>query len=521
MSLPGRLGRIAWLLLLAGPAHSSPLEFLPAGDPLEAELRVLDLYEPPAAGGRVTLRHLHTRPVQRYELMGAGALPAVTGPRAIALARIERALQRDATAAFADPAAPRSTPRLLERTAEDQRLEISTAAEARFDATGGDGGRDDTWADGSGLHVRGALVTDRWLLYSHAVIGQLERARRIGDPLIADTDVALHTEDTYVAYTGASERWALQFGRSPRHWGPGEESSLLLSRAAPAFTALAARFRFEPLRADGVILSGTLSTADQRQLAAHRLEWQPHASLRLGVSEAAVYRASGWQPLYVAGVLPYTLVQRLQTEESPDTLGDIRNNVLVGLDGSWRVADGTRLYAEWLVDDLHAKSAEVPNKWGVQLGLDGAGEALGWRVTWNAEYTRLSRWVYTSFFGREAATQGRPIGFPTGPDARRFRTRVAVDPGVAWQFAVTAAVTDRGENALDEPFVPGAPPPPPGSFEGVVERTRDVELSARWWPASGADVAAAFGWSRVDDAAHVTGASSDRWRVSLAARLAR
>ncbi len=509
------------LAVCANVVAAHRFEFLPVGDPLEAELRVLDLYAPTAAGGRVALPHLHTRPLQRFELMGPGALPALAGPRGIALARLERALQRDATTAFADDAAPRSTPRLLRREADGQAAEVSLGLEGRVDGWRGDadGG---AWADGSGLHGRGALVVDRWLLFTHAWAGQLESARRIGDPLIDDTDVALHSDETYVAYTAESERWSAQFGRSRWHWGPGDETSLLLSRAGPAFTALAVRMRFEPLRADGVILSGTLSTSEQRQLAAHRLEWQPRSDLRLGVSEAAVYHASSWQPLYALGLLPYPLVQRLQTQESPDSGGAVRNNVLLALDASWRVADGTRVYAEWLVDDLHARTAAFPNKWGAQLGLDGAGDVHGLRASWNAEYTRLSRWVYTSSFGRAFVSQDRALGVPLGPDARRFRVRFALDPSVDWQLGASASLTDKGENDLDEPFVSGvSDPEASGSLEGVVERTRALDAWLRWWPASGVDVIAGVGWSRAGNAAHVTGRNDERWRAFVQAALVR
>jgi len=56
-------------LLVAARAFASPLEFVSLGDPLEAELRVLELYDPPSAGGRITLQ---IQPVPSGDLKQAG-----------------------------------------------------------------------------------------------------------------------------------------------------------------------------------------------------------------------------------------------------------------------------------------------------------------------------------------------------------------------------------------------------------------------------------------------------------------
>src|SRR5262249_38237401 len=151
--------------------------------------------------------------------------------------------------------------------------------------------------------------------------------------------------------------WAASLGRQRWHWGPGEEGSLVLSGSSAAFNAVAVRLRIEPFRADGMILNGTLRSAAGEQLAAHRLEWQPSDGLRLGLSEAARYRASSWQPLYLAGVLPYAMVQTLMASDEPDSQVALHNNVIAGVDAAWRIAPGTRIYGELLLDDVHTDDA--------------------------------------------------------------------------------------------------------------------------------------------------------------------
>jgi hypothetical protein len=504
----GRLRLMACAAALAAPAVASatPDEALPVRDPIHAELRVLDLYGSRTLDDRFRLPHLGTLPLQRHQLQGEGAPIAPGDPvRRIALARLERLLGRDPVPGrMPDPEHP-PTPRLIAYAATDrERIEFSGGAEGAGE-TFDDRSR---FTTGTGLHLRSAIGLDRWLVYSHFFAGQVDDARRFADPIFPGNDMIVHTEDTYLAYTAVDGAWNGRFGRSRWHWGPGEEGSLVLSGSAPALTGLSLGAHFVKIRVDVIALNATLDQAAGEQLAAHRLEWQPIDALRLGATEAARYRSEVWQPLYLVGAIPYVLVQRFLVQDSPDSSGVLRNNVLFAFDASWRIADGTRVYGEFLIDDLHARTNDNPNKLAWQLGWEGAGSFVGQRLTWGGELTRVWRHVYTSFFGREHSTQGEPLGFPTGPDARRLRLRGAWDPSVDWQVFGRVTLTDRGENRLGRPYVPGDPRPEPGSFEGVVERTREIEAGLRWWPASGVDLSVAGGYRKIDDAGHVPGAVS-------------
>jgi hypothetical protein len=521
-----RVGRRAAAILaclaLAGPsrpARATPLDYLPVGDPLEAELRILDLLDPAPLGDRIRLPHLHTRPLARFEIEGAGSpADSLATSHRISLVRLERGLGRDAADRFAAAATERSTPRLLQLDRGDgTRLEISAGIEGRGDLDE----HDSRFESGSGAHARIGASFDRWLAYTHLVAGHEDGARRFADPIVPGSDLIVHTEESYLAYAAPSERWGFQFGRSRWHWGPGEEGSLALSRTSAALTGLATHGRLEALRLDAVALSVTLRAAAGEQLAAHRLEWQAWPALRLGLTEMARYRAPAWQPLYLVGLLPYVLVQRLQVQDEGDSSAALRNNVLVGVDAAWRIAPGTRVYGELLIDDLHARTGRIPNKIAYQLGWEGVGLLGRTRASWGTEYTRLSRFVYTSYFGRAYEAQGLPLGFFTGPDSRRVRVRGAWDLGPAWQVLAHATQTDRGENGLGEPFVPGAPRVETLRFEGVVERTRELDLGLRWWPAGGVDLALSGGFRWIENQRHVRGAQDRGPTATLALRLTR
>jgi hypothetical protein len=519
MSRATLIALVALALSAPAPARASSREFIPVGDPLESELRLLDVLGPATPDGRILRPHLGLRPLQRFELQGRAAPPdSPDVARAISYARLERALGRDAATWFAPHPRWRSTPRLFETTApEDQRFELSAAAEGGVVADTGKA----RFTSGAGLHARLGVQVDQWLLFTNLLVGQVDRARSFADPIVPNTDFIAYTDETYLAYSDRDGRWSMQLGRSRWHWGPGEEASLLLSKTSAPITGLSYQVHLAALHLDASALSATLQQSAGEQLAAHRLEWQPRDAVRFGLTETARYQASSWQPLYAIGAIPYILVQRLLVQDEPDSSGALRNNIMLGLDATWRITGGTRVYGEFLLDDLHARTADNPNKYGWQLGWEGVGTVGASRLSWGGEYTRLSRYVYTSYFGRAYEAQGAPLGFPTGPDSRRIALRAAVDLDVDWQLLARASRTDQGEGSLDEPFVPGSPRPSVGSFEGVVEQTRDLEAGLRWWPASGVDLRALAGYRWVENEAHVTGRDSEHARFTLEAHLVR
>ena len=512
------LAAIAWLAS-ASPAPAAPGEYLPVGDAIESELRMLDILGPAVPGRRFRMPHTGTRPLQVSEL---DSLPAPDDAsdfaRRISLVRIGRVLARE-VGADALAGIPGQSPRLIQR-----RYPEELTAEASVGAEGGGGfsHSQPLYASGSGVHVRLGLALDHWLAHADLVAGYQDSARSFADPIFLDTDITTFTSEIYLGYTGSGGRWNVQVGRSRWHWGPGEEASLLLSKTAPAITGLAFHVRLEPLRADLTALSATLRSSAGEQLAAHRIEWQPADGVRVGIAEAARYRASGWHPLYVVGLIPYQLVQRLQLQDEPGAIPALRNNVIVAADASWRVAPGTRIYGEYLLDDMHfIRLVTIPNKYAYQVGWEGVAPAFGARATWGIELTRVTRFVYTSSFGRDFSVQGQPLGFPFAPDARRLRVRVGWDPAAAWQLIAVGTETLRGENTLQEPFLPGTPTVDAARFEGVVTRTREIETGVRWWPAGGIDLEARAGYQWVEHAAHLPGVDTESPSARLALRLVR
>jgi capsule assembly protein Wzi len=502
-----RLAGVACAIALAAAsrvAYSTPLDFLPVGDPIEEEIRVLDVL-----GTADSLPHLGMRPFQIRELPALDG-PSTSGAAAITRSRIRRALANDR--AVPDPVPGRS-PRILQLSyPEDQRLEASVGLEGGGVMIG------DSTAllSRSGVHMRVGAQVDRWVVHTHLILGHVDH-QEFSSPLVGDAK--LLSEEAYLGYTGASGLWSVQMGRSRWQWGPGQDAGLLLSKTSASLTGLALHLAIRPLRADGMILWVPLDGPLGLQLSAHRLEWQPARSLRLGVSEAAIYRSRRWEPLYGIGVLPYALVQVLLDEDQPDSSVSQRNNVLASVDASWRVLPGQKVYGEMLIDDLRTTSASIVSKYGYLVGWEGA-LSLGGRLAWGAEYARISRFVYTSP-GLPFLAQERPLGDPDGPDTRRIGVRASWDPSSAWQAFGSYERLDAGESGLDQVFHPGDPQVPVMEFLGVVEHSNQAELGLRYWPAAGIDVSVAARRKWVEDAGHVSGARETETGGEVRLRLVR
>jgi len=502
----------------ARPAAATPYDNIPVGDPIEQEIRILDLFDSQQLHGRIRLPHLGTLPLQPIELEGLGQpfddVNPVTG---IGVARLERALGRDRSPLFAPHPTYTSTPRLFDSSSEKTLLQISTTVEGRAEREEGDS----HITSGSGLHGRIALGLDRLLAFTHYVVGHFDNAQEFSNPIVPGKNVIVLPEEAFISYTEERGQWGLLFGRNTWHWGPSDDGSLILSRTSPPLTGLAFRAHHQALHADGIALNATLSDAAGEQLAAHRIEWQLRDGLRAGITEAARYKSAGWQPLYLIGIIPYVLVQRLQVQAQPESSAALRNNVVMSLDLAWRVVQGHKLYGELLIDDLHTNNGGQPNKYGYQGGYEGAALLGGSRLTWGAEYTRISRYTYTSFFGRSYINQGEPIGFPLGPDSRRMRFRVGLDASADWAMFALATHDDKGENDINEPYEPGSPPVDAATFEGVVQLTNQVEIGARWWPASGVYVSASGGYRTIENYQHIDGNSHRTAIAHLEVRVGR
>ncbi|MFH1144662.1 MAG: capsule assembly Wzi family protein, partial [Candidatus Eisenbacteria bacterium] len=191
-----------------------------------------------------------------------------------------------------------------------------------------------------------------------------------------------------------------------------------------------------------------------------RLLWTLTPDLALGLSEGARYQADAPGVLYLTGILPYTLVERLQMQDEPSdsTENYLRNNVLWSVDVSWRVRAGLLLYAEFLADDIATQSSAMPTRGGVQFGLAYAPRWRGWDWTLGAEYTRVSDYTYSVYYQDlcrcDWEHQGQPLGYALGPDAELMLLRAGLAPTRRLSFSTWVQHLRRGDGAIGRPWRP-------------------------------------------------------------------
>lgn len=282
----------------------------------------------------------------------------------------------------------------------------------------------------------------------------------------------LYVDRGYVT-AGIGNRFSLDFGRIPQRWGPGRFTSLLISDNGPALDMLRVRW----LPAGSVDFTGFTSVVESDSstwLTAHRLDVRPWNWLRLGFSEAVLFRSDGPDFAYMNPIIPWYPVQWNERED---------DNAMLAFDATVLPAEGFCGWAELLVDDFQYQSEHGrPNKMGYTLGVSAAfpdhpaGCAL--------EYTRIDRYVYSQKLERNYYLHdGRIIGSELGPDADRLTLEIAASPG--WDLLARVGVEHerQGEGTVEEGWpdsFPGETSFPSGTVEHIT-RAR-AGLSARILP---------------------------------------
>lgn len=491
------------------------VEWLPAGSPYYAELELLR-----TEGLLDTTVALDARPMARADVAALVAFALAHHPEAAAhpgLVRLYREFSRElvdlgfpAAAGYTRPLvrwAPGHEGPSAGPGRPDQLIRVIPYLDAAYEQRPDGDGR---LADRSRVGLRIGIELGPVLLYQDLFAGRLDGGSVFADPLVEDTDFIHYTEDTYVS---ARTPWIdLSLGRTRQSLGPGRSGTLLWSAAADPTTQLVWGGALFGGRLRGTAVHSDIDAAAGERLAAHRLDFALSPRITFGVAEAARYASDHWEPLYVLSVVPFTLVQRMLAQDhGPDSTNEVRNNVMVSADVRWRAARGHTLYGELLLDDLTFKESGTPVRIGYQAGWQGAARAAGRRLTWQAEYTRVHRFVYSVFYGEDFYFHGRPLGYAAGPDSRSVDGAAALDLSPDWRLELGGSQVQRGEGSSGEAFDPAGPPAKGSEFKGVVERTRALQLGGRWTPRDGVAAGLSWGYQWRANAGHAEGEDREGW----------
>lgn len=498
----------------ARAAAAQPAEFLPSQHALYEDLEAL------AARGLLQSYPIHSRPLARADIASA-LLDARRRDRSIEsnlhYQRLERELAREFADAGATPPTGETGP-IIDVGPREQRFRVSLAGHARGDF-------DDKRAvhyrlrDESSVSARMALqLTPGFGAYQEIGVTRIRGQREFIDAIAKHTDL----EATVLRgeLTGRVSLLTAALGYDSFRWGPGRRGTLLLSDAAGpmGFLLLQGSARGK-VGVTATALNAVVSAADHRYLAAHRIEIAIAPRLSIGVAEAARYSSDGLDLLYAAGLLPYTIVERIRVREaSNDSLRALeRSNVMASADVSFRASRGLTLYGELLVDDYATESADMPNRIAYQLGFRSDRPWGARAVHFLGEYTRVRNFTYSVHYGEDYVYRGRPLGFSLGPDAENVFLEAALDVSRDWQLRWSGDFTNHGEGRLGVPWQPAMGPASTAGLLGIVEERREVWGDARWMPRDNVDLSVGAGFRRTRNEQNVSGADRESWLARFAA----
>lgn len=301
------------------------------------------------------------------------------------------------------------------------------------------------------------------------------------------------------AFADWQHRWlSASFGRIPQRWGPGRFTQLLLSANSPSIDMLRVRYALGD-RASFTGLTGSIQSDSAIYLAAHRLEIFPASGLRIGLSEAILFRSSGLELAYLNPFIPWYPVQWNERDD---------DNALLTLDAAWIPVRGLVAYGEFLIDDFqYLNRHDRPNKLGWTVGLDAWLDPLDLGAV--LEYTRIDRWVYSQRHARNFYLHDdRIIGSELGPDADRLTLSLAST--AAWPVAAELRLdhTRHGEGTVYEGWPDSAQS---GQVfpSGTVEHTTGATLNLSLYPVGWLDAHGSIGKTWVRNAGNEQGEDDD------------
>ena len=502
----------AALLVSCARAGAQPAEFLPTRHPAYEEIEAL------ADRGHLDSISVYTRPLARVDVARALIRAARLHPGIASdlhFQRLERELTRELAELGALPEGLETGP-LVDVGPRERRFRLSAAGHLRGD-----------YDEGRAIHFRfrdESAATARLSLQLWPAIAGFEEfgVTRIRSQRYWIDAIALHSDlETAVlraeltARTGALTAAA---GFDYFRWGPGRRGTLLLSDAAGPMGFLSHAVQLGG-RVTATAVSGQLSRAEGRYLAAHRVEAAIGGRLTVGLAEAVRYRSGSVDLLYGLGVLPYAIVERIHIRDaaSDSVRGLERANIMASLDAVWRPIPDLALTTEILVDDFATENRDMPDRIAYQLGARSDRPFGAHAVRLLGEYTRVRNFTYSVDYGQSFIHRGRPLGFVLGPDVENVFVEAVFDVNRDWQLRWSGDFTNRGEGRLGQAWSFALGPVSNDGLSGVVEERREVWGDARWLPRDNVDLSLGLGYRRVRNEENTLGRDRTAWLARLAA----
>lgn len=498
---------------LPHPAHAQPAEFLPVRHAIYEDIEYL------TSRGLLDSLGVYTRPLARIDVARALLRARRLHPgleNELHYQRVEREMARELTDLDQPPERKESGP-LVDSGPRERRFRIQGAGHLLGDY---DEARDDAHfrlRDETNASLRASLqLWPAFGIYEELAITRIRGDRADIDPLIKHTDIEFAVPHAEI--TGRTGPMTFAAGYDEFRWGPGARGTLLLSQAPGPMEFVLIQGQAAG-RVTATALSGVLSRSENRMLAMHRIEFTPTRRLRLGVAEGVRYFSSSIDLLYGLGILPYTLIERIQRREATmdSTRGEARSNVMASADATFHLSPSLFLYGELLVDDFATEDKTMPDRYAWQAGVGTDRPLSSGTFHFQGELTRVLNFTYSVDYGENFIHHDRPIGYVLGPDVKDLWLESAYDLSRDWQVRWTGDLVDKGEGKLGIPWVEGTTPVPGTGLTGTIEHRRETWADLRWIPRDNVDVSVGAGYRHRENVDNVSGVDQSAWLGRIAA----
>jgi hypothetical protein len=334
----------------------------------------------------------------------------------------------------------------------------------------------------------------------------------------ATGDNATRWEEGYIS--GQWRHGEVFFGILDRNWGPSGVQGVLLSDDPYSMDHLYLSIGTERVRVAAIATqldsrTDSIGAIVNRYMIYHRFWIRPRGRWTVSLWEAAVLSGVGRQ------LEPWYLNLGTISALRQGSTGTNANS-FVGVDFERHA--GTTLFGQFMLDDIQVSrktaSDRKPTSYAFTLGAKGHLRRRA--AAWTLFYTQVANLTYRN----EDNLQVPLYNFlGTGRNFDDYDQLTATASwlprvGLLLQPEVTVLRQGEGDPRLPHPLIP-AYPTTATLFQGVVERTIRLALTARWQDRD-LSFTAGGGVHLIHNAGHVTGVSDTRWvgSIGLSYRLA-
>ena len=224
----------------------------------------------------------------------------------------------------------------------------------------------------------------------------------------------------------------VELGKFNRHWGDGIRS-LHISGKAPSYPQIGFRYNLNSkinyLYFHGFLNSGIPDTTRStfysnnysrrfinvpRNIAAHRIEWQPNDTFIISLNETVIYGNRTIDIHYLMPILPFYPIENY--------IGDT-DNIQMGFELLYNISDFQGSYISFYMDELTPEwllKQKNHNWFGLQLGyflkdLFSKNSKLQIEYNWTDQRIYMHKYGINDFYSHQ-----QPLGFWAGPHAEEF-----------------------------------------------------------------------------------------------------